>query len=108
MDHLKRSNYLGRRYGDQKSQQPQSDSVKNYFQDQVDTYGVVTPPSGNDSESIPGKELLPDFQYYKKHLGFDLETYEFYKQMVSRTLDFSRAYLDAEMNPADGYKPFFA
>lgn len=107
MDPLKRISNHGQRHG-RRSKDQSADPAVNHFQRAISTYGPSA-LQGKGAEQIKqeGKELIPAFAYYQKYLGFDQETYEFYKEMLGRSVEFTSAFLEAESTRPDGYKPFF-
>lgn len=108
MDPLKRISNPGQRHG-RRSEDQQPDPVVNHFQRAISTYGPSPSFSEKETKQINmrDKELIPAFAYYQKYLGFDQETYDFYKEMLGRSVEFTSAFLEAESTPPDGYKPFF-
>jgi hypothetical protein len=107
VDPLKRISNPGQRHG-RRSDDQQPDPFVNHFHRAISTYGPSSPSSEKETKQlIEDKELIPAFAYYQKYLGFDQETYNFYKEMLGRSVEFTSAFLDAESTRPDGYQPFF-
>ncbi len=70
---------------------------------------VQAPPIDFRSSSLEDciRELPFDDAYYIKNYGMDRRNYLIYQEMVAHTEKFCDAYLEAEMNGANGYQPFF-